>query len=461
VREHEITLVNVSTAVPSGERGAREAYLPLGCLYLVSALEHAGVDVEFRDYQTYSAALENPLDLESFLSFLEGSAGVLGISCMVSMLPFVLLGTKKFKERHPEHTIILGGPGPSGVADEIIASMPWIDVVARGEGELTILELMQALRRGGDLSPISGISYRKDGVVTRNASRERIRNLDDVAFPAYERVNMEAYDNISIVSGRGCPFRCSFCDVGPLWENRTVFRSIENVIAELKLLKGTHRQKRVSIADDTFDLRRNRTEAFCGEMKGLGLNWSCLARIDLLDEKLLETMASAGCDCVFLGVESGSDAVLKMIKKRLTIKEATEKVALSTKYMKQVITSFIWGFPFETMDDFKSTLFSVVSMWYLGAMAGLKLLSPMPLSRLGIDYRDQLEFDEELCSVFASLGNIKSGEKLRRAQIPDELVALIREFPEIFAGFYYIKSDSIHEKAAYLRKFSEKRGILL
>ena len=101
MKEKDITLVNVSTAVPCGEGGKREVYLPLGCLYLVAALERAGIEVEFRDYQLHALGSEDPLDVDSLVSFLDASSPVVAISCMVSMLPFVLLATKRFKELRP------------------------------------------------------------------------------------------------------------------------------------------------------------------------------------------------------------------------------------------------------------------------------------------------------------------------------------------------------------------------
>ncbi len=455
----DITLVNVSTAVARGEGGARETYLPLGCLYLVSALERANIRVEFRDYQIHALESADPLNVESLAAFLDGASPVLGVSCMVSMLPFVLLATKLVKERRPERAVVLGGPGPSGVAEAIMRSMPWIDVVAIGEGEETIVELVRALGAGSDPGGVAGIAYRDGAAVLRTPPRGRIRNLDALGLPAYSRTDMTVYNNISIVSGRGCPYRCAFCDVGPLWENKTVFRSIEGVVGELRELKETHGISRVHIADDTFDLRRDRAESFSEEVSKLGMNWTCLSRIDLLDETLLETMAKAGCDAIFLGIESGSDAVLRRIAKRFTIEEATEKVALSAKFIPKVVTSYIWGFPFETVDDLKSTVFSVVSMWHLGAMAGLKLLSPMPLSPLGVEYADRLRFDERLCSAFASLGNLDAAGSPRGGRMPEEFKVIISQFPDIFAGFYHIEHDSLAEKAAYLRRFSERRGI--
>jgi anaerobic magnesium-protoporphyrin IX monomethyl ester cyclase len=456
---YDITLVNVSTAVPSQEGRGMDLHVPLGCLYLISALERVGLRVEFRDYQLFSKDLPCPLDVDSFQSFLANPAPIVGVSCMVSMLPFVLLGTRKFKENHPERKLILGGPGPSGVAEAIVSSAPWIDVVVRGEGETTLVELISALKEGGDLRSISGISYREGPRVRHGDHRPRLTDLDEVPFPAYGRIDLAEYSRVPVITGRGCPFNCAFCDVGPLWGNRTVFRSVENVIEELKLLKSEHGQDSVYMADDTFDLKRSRTEAFCKEVKPLGLDWSCLARVDLMDGALLEEMAGAGCSAVFLGIESGSNAVLKAINKKFTIQEATRKVEMCTRHFDRVIASFIWGFPFETMEDLKQTVFSVISMSYLGAMVGLKLLSPMPLSKLGIEYRDRLEFSEDLCSVFASLGSVTPGEMSGTARIPDEIKTFITEHPDICAGFYHIKSEGLRERADYVARFSKKLGV--
>jgi anaerobic magnesium-protoporphyrin IX monomethyl ester cyclase len=460
----DITLANVSLPMPSETENRQDVYLPLGCLYLVSALERAGYNVDFRDYQLWASQSQasggkSALDVGALEEFLADAAPIVGLSTMVSMLPFVLLGARRYKESHPDHTVLLGGPGPSGVARPIMEAMPWIDAVARGEGEETIVEVMRALGGGRDLSQILGLTYRKEGSVIENPARPRVRNLDDLPLPAYHAVDMAAYTSVSIVTGRGCPMNCAFCDVGPLWGNRVYLRGVGGVVKELDLLRHKYGRERVSLADDTFTLQRSRTETLLGEMEGLDLKWSCLSRVDKLDEDLLGRMERAGCDALFLGIESGSNDVLAKISKKFTIQEATEKAEMATHHMKRVITSYIWGFPFETMEDFKSTIFSIVSMWHLGAMAGLKLLSPMPLSRLGMEYRESVAFSEKLCSVFASLGNITPDTVGRRAGIPKEFQDAIRQHPDIFEGFYYIKSDSIDGKARYLEKFCEKFGI--
>jgi radical SAM superfamily enzyme YgiQ (UPF0313 family) len=455
----DLTLAHVSTPLPSAEGGVSDVYLPLGPLYLTSTLEAAGYEVDLRDYQLFVSDANYPLDLECLHAFLDGAAPVLAISCMVSMLPFVLLGTRSYKEKHPESTIILGGPGPSGVAEAIIRDMPWIDIVGRGEGEATLLELAGALENGGDLGTIDGITYRTGSEVRHNPPRARNQDIDSIPWPAYHRIPFSRYTDIPVITGRGCPFQCAFCDVGPLWGNRVTYRSVAAVIEEIAHLKSNYGVSDVHLADDTFNLKRERAVEMCTELGRLGLTWSCLARVDLIDEELLAMMVDAGCKRIFLGIESGSDRIRKKIGKALTIREATERVALCTRHLDKVVASYIWGFPYETMEDFKATLFSVYAMGQLGALVGLKLLSPMPLSRLGVEYRDQLRFSDELCSVFAALGNRTREPSERRAAIPEELQAIILEHPDIFGGFYHIWCDSMAEKVEYLKRFSRKLGV--
>lgn len=455
----DVTLVNVSTPVPDSEGGEPVRYAPLGCLYLVSALDRAGISLDFRDYQLFDTGGAPRLGTDNFVSFLDDPGPIVGVSCMVSMLPFVALGTRRFKERYPGCTIVLGGPGPSGVAESIISSFPWIDIVCRGEGEETIVELVNALKANADLGSVRGIAYRSPDGTRSTPPRPRIQNPDDIPPPAYGAVDLSDYNSVSMITARGCPYKCAFCDVGPLWGNRTYSRSVGKVIEELSLLRNEYGRDTVHLADDTFDLKRSRTEQLCEEIGKLGMKWTCLARIDLIDEELLVMMAEAGCRSIFLGIESGSDEVLRKINKRFTIAEATEKVELTRKYIDKVVTSYIWGFPFETLDDFKSTLLSVVSMWYLDAMAGLKLLSPMPLSPLGIEYGDRIEFSEELCSVFASLGNVTTGKGAQRASLPNEFKEIIESHPDIFAGFYHIKTENLGEKAEYLKRFTKRMNI--
>lgn len=195
----------------------KKHFIPLGPLHIATSLVQSGYKVDFKDYQTYP--YENPFDVDTFVSFLSGCADVVGIGCMYDMLPVVILATKKVKQLDPHKVFVLGGAGPSGVAEAIIESFPWIDVVVRGEADDTIVELMHYLESApGECGRVKGVIVRKeDGSAWTAPARELISDLDHRPFPAYQLLDLEKYERASILTTRGCPHNCTFCDISTYW----------------------------------------------------------------------------------------------------------------------------------------------------------------------------------------------------------------------------------------------------
>ncbi|WP_456474597.1 B12-binding domain-containing radical SAM protein [Candidatus Pyrohabitans sp.] len=431
---NDITLANLVLAPDN------ESFVPIGPLYLVSSLEEGGYNVDFRDYQLNG--FKDPLTPESILAFLGDSSDVVGISCIFNMLPSVLMAVEELKKRHPEKKIILGGPGPTGVAEHILRHFPSVDVVVRGEGEKTIVELLDRLDR--DMKNVRGICYRDGNRVRVNPPQERIKELD--TLPAYHRIKFKEYANVGVMTSRGCPYRCSFCEVSPLWGHTNYQRSIENVMEELSLLRDKYGVESIRFCDDTFVLSRKRVLEFCSEIRkeGLDIRWACMGRVNLMDRELMGEMRRAGCRGVQYGVESGSNRVLQKINKGFTKQMAGDVILKSVEYFEHVISTFIWGFPFESMEDFYETIFFMSSLAEAGSKIKFFLLSPSPLSQLYRDYRDNLRFSEELCSelVWKGYDNFINKKKIS---------AMIRAYPEIFPDFYYIDSGNIHKKYQLLK----------
>ena len=419
-----------------------ERVVPLGTLYLTSVLEKNGYTVDFRDYQLNK--FENPYSIDSFLSFLKGSAKVIGIGCMFNLMPLVLLSLEKLKKDSPEKVVILGGPGPSGVPERILENFPSVNIIVRGEGEKTIVELMDSL--DGELSNVRGICYRKEDRVIINAPQKRIENLDEVPFPAYHRIDFQDYTRVGIMTSRGCPYHCTFCEVAPLWGNLNYKRSVQNVLDELKVLRYKYKIKRICMNDDLFVLSKKRTLQFCRELReeDIDLHWDCLGRIDLMDEEIMDALSRSGCDGIQYGIESGNDAILKKINKGFTMAEAERVINKSTKYFDHVVCTFIWGFPFETMEDFYHTLFFISKIGQKGARSKLMLLSPAPLSQIYREYGYLIRFSNELISDLVWKG-YENWEKKK-------IVKMIKAYPEIFPDFYYYHSANLNEKRALLKK---------
>ncbi len=379
----DITLVNLNMLfMRYGEEVERELHVPLGPLYLTRALEDAGFQVDFRDYQCVGS--DEPFDMDVFLDFLADPAPVIGLSCMANLLPFTMLAMRALRERYPDRTLVLGGVGTKAVEEKVLRRAPWIDVICRGEAERTGPELLATLRRGGDLAGVRGISFCAGGRIVHTPDRERITDLDSIPLPAFERVDLKRYAGYGMMTSRGCPYPCTFCSVAPVWNLESYSRSAKNIVAEMEFL---HRAAGVDLflfQDEFFVSGKPQVMQFCDELdrRGLKVQWKAFGRVNLVDEEMMRAMAAGGCVELRFGIESGSDRVLSEIKKGFTAAQSLEVVPKAIQFFPRVDAFFVWGFPFESMDDFRQSLFQMVSFRMLGARILPSLLSLLPQTEI-------------------------------------------------------------------------------
>jgi anaerobic magnesium-protoporphyrin IX monomethyl ester cyclase len=455
----DITLVNLNMLfMRYGEQVERECHVPLGCLYLITALERAGYAVDFRDYQMNG--YDDPFDLENFLAFVAevAPAPVIGLSCMANLLPFSILAAKALKERYPERTIVLGGVGTKAVEDKVLTRFPWIDVIARGEGEETGPELLRALD-GGDLAAVRGISYRKNGTIAHNPDRPRLRDLDAIGFPAFKKVDLTKYQGYGMMTSRGCPYPCTFCSVAPVWNYQSFSRSPESIVEEMALL---HREAGVDLflfQDEFFVSGKAQVMAFCRalERAKLKVEWKAFGRVNLMDEELMRAMAGAGCLELRFGIESGSDRVLNEMRKGFSAGQSLELIPKAVGIFPRVDTFYVWGFPFETMEDFNQTLFQMVSFRMLGARILPSLLSFLPQTPIYEQWGrgGKLEFCPHLLPEFVLTGHeVVRGSDVELPAKHRRYFDLIAGNPDIFPGFYhYDLAGNVLPKLELLQKF--------
>jgi radical SAM superfamily enzyme YgiQ (UPF0313 family) len=164
-----------------------------------------------------------------------------------------------------------------------------------------------------------------------------------------------------------------------------------------------------------------------------------------MDRALLKSMADAGCVAVQYGIESGSQRVLDTVGKQINVAQVKEIVTVSAEYMK-TITTFMWGFPFETLGDLFQTVYLMGEVAEMGGLLSLYLLAPTPLSAICREYYDQLQFSEELVSnlLWGVFDEIPQKEK-------DQIFEMIRENPDIFSGFYHIHTPDFDKKYEFLK----------
>lgn len=442
----DVTLVNLNLmfAVNDGLVDF-QIYEPLGLLYITACLEREGYNVDFRDYQlAVKQNMQDPFNLEYFSQFMRGAANIVGFSCMANLLPFTLLAAKHLKEDNPKTVVILGGVGPTGVAQEIIENFDWIDYVCYGEGERSMVDLMNLLK--SDTNVDSRCNKTKPGFFVRRNGyakyipQPRITDLVSLPLPAYHKIDFKDYDAaFSIITSRGCSYRCTFCTETNNWNNRVVFRGIDSVIDEIRFITK-HSTKRVFLfQDDQITANRDRAKRLFQRLidENLNIYWKCFVRVDLIDEELLSLMAQSGCIQVRFGVESGSNDILKQINKGFTIEQAYQTVHLALDYILSVHASFIWGYPFETIQQFRETIEWIRRFQDAGCTVLNFLLSPLPNSEIYRSYKGPLDLNEKIMANF----NCSGGENITQKgthifKNAMYMFEFIRKFPRIFPGFY-------------------------
>lgn len=409
---------------------------PYGLLHLAAVLEKEGYSVDIRDYQTY--ACEDSWESSNFLTFLKGSSPLVGATTYSFNLPFLTKAFTELKKEDPEKRVILGGIGATGVHRVLMENFPCIDMVVRGEAEKTLPALMTAFEKGTSLRDLPGLTYRENGTLYTTPDPPRIQSLDELPHPAFDKVDFSQYLAPNIMYSRGCPFDCTFCDLAPYWDRKNTRKGLSHFLEEIRILREDYNQKRIAIVDDTFVLSKKRVMEFCDALKRehLDIAWGCYGRVDLMDEEMIQAMVNSGCQKVYYGIESGNNDVLRTMKKGFTIEEALKALDVSLKYFRIVQTSFVWGFPFETMEQFHDTFFTIVHLAKKGAAVKATLLTPFPLSTLYEQYKSTLTFSEDMCPSLYMAG----------FHDKPEMITLIKQYKEVFPSFYYYDVENVREK---------------
>jgi len=252
--------------------------------------------------------------------------------------------------------IIVGGTHPT--LDPIgTIKFKYYDYVVRGEGEYTLLDIVN----GVNDYQIRGLTFKnKYGEIVNNADRSFIDDLDLLPFPTRDKffIGNGKMDVGAIITSRGCPFECAYCTSPEIWKRKTRYRSVGNVLEELEYMVRYHNVLLVRFQDDTFTLNKNRTIEVCEGVlkKGLNIQWVCDTRVDRLDKQMLKLMKKAGCIRIKIGVESGSNEILKRVTKGITIEQIRDAVSLIKEIDIPLTIYLMIGFPGETDEDVKKTI---------------------------------------------------------------------------------------------------------
>ena len=285
----------------------RGVYPPLGLAYVAGALEEAGHTVKVAD-----ADAENLTTTSLADDIRKFCPDIVGMYCGALMINEVRKVAQLAKGINEEIITIVGGPHLS-VYPETTVRFPEFDIGVIGEGEITICEVVTGLQNRGDLSGIEGIVFTDNNEIVRTHPRSYISDLDTIPFPSWHLLPVRKYNDIltktnrfaTMITSRGCPFNCIFCSAECRLGRKFRFRSPENVLREIVLLRSDFGIEEVCFYDDTFTANMERVVRLCDEIinQGINIRWECRTRVDLISDELLRKMASAGCYRIRYGIE--------------------------------------------------------------------------------------------------------------------------------------------------------------
>lgn len=330
---------------------------PLGLAWLAAVLEEEGHRVKVLD-----APPEN-LGIDEIVHWVRGHGPfeMVGITATTPLAANAVAIAQAIKAETSSSRIVLGGVHPTVLSEEILAE-PAVDLVVRGEGERTIVELAAEK----PLEEVAGISFRDDGTIVHTGERLLIADLNSLPFPAYHLLPMSKYrpaagaakrlPATSVLATRGCPGACTFCF--RMFGRRLRVRSGRAVAEEVKLLQERYGIREICFYDDTFTAVKREVKAFCAGIRDLGvdLTWSCFSRVDTFDEDTFRLMRDAGCHQVMFGVETCDREILENIRKRCDAEQVEWVIRTTQKIGIAVRAAFMLGNPGETVETMEANI---------------------------------------------------------------------------------------------------------
>ena len=354
--------------------------------YVASALQAEGHEVEILDLllsRTTPAKIERRM-----AAFRPQLVGITSVTLNHHIAASIAEVVRKCDGGVP---IAMGGPHVSFEIEGSFRDLPALDYIGIGEGEHTMRELCRALEGRMDLRDVRGLALRDGDRIVRTSPRPLEDDLDTLPVPARELVPLQRYlafdSHASVVTSRGCPYSCIFCSA-PAWTGRQVrYRNPSLCVDEIETLAQMGFTE-ITIEDDLFTLYRKHFMAVCDELvrRNTGIRWNAFSRVDTISPEIVETMKRAGCQAICFGVESGSQEILDLVKKKSSLEKVKEAMRMTQEVGITALASFIIGLPGETEETLRKTVeFANELHQEFGSLYGFHILAPFP----GTEVRDK------------------------------------------------------------------------
>lgn len=371
--QKKIILVNppLSNKDRYGNLASAGAYMPpLGLGFLASTLRNRGFEVSVLDCEALRLNIYQAAN--DIFSFKPDYVGITAVT--VSIYSAARLASE-LKKIDSSLCIILGGAHVSAVPEETMSLFPQFDIAVIGEGEATVIQLLDSLNHNKPLADINGITYRNNGKIIKTSGMPLIEDLDTLPFPAWDlypdfkkhycpsTFGFQKLPSMSLITSRGCLGKCSFCsDV--VWQRRYREHSAGYVMDMIRELYYKYGIRDLAVYDGIFGVNKERLFKLCEMLirEGLDLVWSCNFRIEMAEAKTLDIMKKAGCWSIAYGIESCSREILEFLQKNINLDMIRHALKL-TKQAGILSKGYIMiGSPLETKDTMRKTLDAILEL---------------------------------------------------------------------------------------------------
>jgi len=337
---------------------------PLGILYIATMLRDEGFEVALLDQAAKGFTID-----ETVKWIKKKDPDVVGFSTLASSGRTAAILAGEVKKENPEVKTVFGNYYATFNPERIMQKYPWVDIIVRGEGEITTIELARGLKDRKSLKTVLGITFQEKGKVVSTPERPLIKDVSALPFPDRELLDVEYHSEVAgaitapkgfttVLSSRGCPFKCRFCGCQRFARGVWRARSAENTVEELSLLQSMG-YRQFLFVDDSFTINRKRVVEICRLMRKekIDLDWVCEGRVDYCSYDVMREMVKAGCKIIYFGIESANQRILDYYNKRITPQQAATAVRTTRKAgMDAILGSFIVGAPTETREEIENTL---------------------------------------------------------------------------------------------------------
>ncbi len=426
---------------------------PLGLLYLAGYLEkYSCFDLKIIDAQVEKLSYQQLKEkIEKY------QPNIVGLTAMTFTLLDVLATIKIVKEINPKTKVVLGGPHAQIYPQETI-NLQGVDYVVLGEGEITFYELLNNLDDVKKLRKIKGLVFKIGDEIVNAGQKSYIKNLDDLPFPPRRLIPFQKYFSLlakknpitTMFTSRGCPYQCAFC-YRPNMGRYFRYRSGKNVVDEMEECLKMGIQE-IFIYDDTFSVIRQRVFDICDEItkRKLNFSWDIRTRVDTVDEAMLKKLKQAGCARIHYGVEAGTEKILKVLNKGISLQQVKETFRLTKKNGIATLAYFMIGCPTETREDILQTIKFAKEL--NPDFAQITLFTPFPATKIYQTGLEQKIFTNDYWLEFAKNpnSNFKTKyweENLSIQELQDLVIYAYKQF--------YLRPNYIIKKILQIKSLPE------